>query len=88
MAQLCYEAMKLKEPVLRDSPLYVFYTGKHEITKPEGPNSGPSRFVLVTLASLEEEINPEVIENMVKSCCNPVKVIKILMRRNFCLNSL
>ena len=75
MAQLCYETFKLKEPNVKDSTLYVFYTGKHEITKPEGLSSYPSRFVLITLASLAEEVNPEVIENLVKSFGTPVKVM-------------
>ena len=75
MAQLCYETFKHKEPVIKDANLYVFYTGKHEITKPEGLSSYPSRFVLITLASLVDEVNPEVIENLVKSYGTPVKVI-------------
>ena len=77
MAELCYETLKLKEPSLKESTLYVFYTGKHEITKPEGLSSYPSRFILVKLASMQDEINPEVIENLIKSYGNPVKVIKI-----------
>ena len=75
MAQLCYETFKLKETNAKDSGFYVFYTGKHEITKPEGLSSYPSRFVLITLASLSEEVNPGVIENLVKSFGTPVKVL-------------
>ena len=74
MAELCYETFKVNEPVLKDSKLYIFYTGKHEITKPEGSNSYPSRFVLITLATLIDEVNPEVIENIIPRYGVPVKV--------------
>jgi RNA recognition motif-containing protein len=77
MAQFCYEAFKIKEPKLKDSKVYVFHTGKHEITKPEGSNSYPSRSILVTVSSLVEEINPVVIENLVTRYGIPFKVIRL-----------
>jgi RNA recognition motif-containing protein len=77
MAQFCYETLKIKEAELKDSKVYVFHTGKHEITKPEGSNSYPSRSILVAMSSLVEEINPVVIENLVTRYGNPLKVMRL-----------
>jgi len=75
MAELCYETFKTKDAMIKNSKVYVHYSGKHEIIKSEGRNSYPSRFILLTLTSLVEEINPEHIENLVTKYGVPVKVI-------------
>jgi RNA recognition motif-containing protein len=77
MAQFCCETFKINEPKLKDSKVYVFYTGKHEITKGEGSNSYPTRSILVTVSSLVEEINPVVIENLVTKYGIPLKVMRL-----------
>jgi RNA recognition motif-containing protein len=77
MAQLCLETFKIKEPMVKDSKLYVFYTGKHEITKSEGSNSYPSKSILVTVSSLVEEVNPDLIESLVTRYGVPVKTMRL-----------
>lgn len=78
MAELCYETFQMKDAILKDSKIYVLYTGKQEIIKSEGSTSNLSRFVLLTLTSLIEEINPEVIETIVTRYGNPVKVNSLI----------
>lgn len=74
-AQLCYETFNVNEPTIKNSKLYVFYTGKREITKPESSSTYPSRFVVISMASFIEEINSEFLEKLVRQYGHPLKML-------------
>lgn len=79
MSQKCYEHFKQNEPLLKNSKIYVFYTGKTEIYKPERSSLYPSRFLVMAIEGLDEEVDPRLPEELISKFAKPIQVT--LMKR-------
>mmetsp|Transcript_16224 Transcript_16224/g.13801 ORF Transcript_16224/g.13801 Transcript_16224/m.13801 type:complete len:262 (+) Transcript_16224:175-960(+) len=73
-AKACFEAYKKVEAKVRNQNIFVFYTGKKFIYKPEGSLNPPSRFLVLSFTTQTEVITTALIQKILG---NFGKVIKL-----------
>lgn len=76
-SQKCYETFKESEPSVKNSKIYVFYTGKTEIYKPERSNAYPSKYLTVVIEGVDEEIDQRLPEELMLKFAKPLQIMTL-----------